>query len=143
MKKYYYLLSLFFVFILPTIVIYAFIYNIIKLLPLFLFIFNILIIGSIWDIWATKHGKNDSFWIWQFNHQETLGIKFFGLPVEEYLFYIFSSTYIIFLWEGIKYGYEEQNFIMLFVLLFSSLISIFFILLPYIIKNKNDIILEK
>src|SRR3989344_6438982 len=99
MKRFYYLITLTFVFIIPAIVAGLFLSKHISVEPLIPFIFAVTILGSIWDIWATRHSKKDRVWIWQFNNKETLGLKIFGLPIEEYLFYVVSSVYVVFMWE--------------------------------------------
>ncbi len=102
------------------------------------FIVLVTIIGSIWDVWATKHGKKDRVWLWQFNRKQTMGIRFLGLPVEEYLFYVASSVYVIFMWEGLKImvgGGDEQVYLVIGLL---SAWTLFAILLPYIVGRKRD-----
>lgn len=50
----------------------------------------------IWDIWFTKSG------VWWFNFDYTLGIDIFGLPLEEWLFFIcipFSCVFTFFFLE--------------------------------------------
>lgn len=61
---------------------------------------SILIIGSLhiaWDVFATYRGH------WSFNPLHVLEIKFFGLPLEEVLFFITVPYSCIFAYEGIKY----------------------------------------
>ncbi len=102
MKKFYYLGTLTFVFLIPTIIAGFFLSAFVNFTALLPFVVVVTIVGSIWDLWATRHGKTDRVWIWQFNRRDTLGIKFLGLPVEEYLFYVVSSVYVIYMWEGMK-----------------------------------------
>lgn len=102
MRRYYYLLTLTFVFVIPTIVAAFLMRDVISLQALIPFIVLVTVIGSIWDVWATRHGKKDRVWLWQFHRSQTLGKRFLGLPIEEYLFYTASSVYIIYMWEGIK-----------------------------------------
>jgi len=50
-------------------------------------VFLLCILGSIifgwaWDYWATHS------WLWHFSPDHTLGVKFLGLPVEEYIFFV-------------------------------------------------------
>ncbi len=138
MKKYYYLFTLSTVFLLPSVVAGFFLSKYISLLPLIPFIFFVTIIGSIWDVWATKHGKKDRVWIWQFNNKETLGFKIFGLPFEEYLFYIASSVYVIFMWEGIKL-IMLTNLLATYVMVLSlSVWTLLAILLPFWFDPKGD-----
>jgi lycopene cyclase domain-containing protein len=102
------------------------------------FILGITIIGSIWDIWATKHGKRDRVWLWQFNYADMLGVRFFGLPIEEYLFYVSTSAYIIFIWEGIRLASESRDPQIFNILGIVGVWSLVFIVLPYLIRPKKD-----
>lgn len=102
MRRYYYLLTLTFVFCIPTIIAAVLLQDVIALRELVPFVVLVTIIGSIWDVWATRHGKRDRVWLWQFHQSQTLGHRFLGLPIEEYLFYTASSIYIIYMWEGLK-----------------------------------------
>src|SRR3989344_3641341 len=136
-RKLFYLLSLFLVFVIPTIVEGYFIFDRIDKLNLALFIGGILVIGSVWDVLATRHGKNDPVWLWQFNEKDILGVKFFDLPIEEYLFYVVSSVYVIFTWESFRFVSETGNPAMYAVLPFVAMWSLFFIGLPYVIKFRN------
>jgi len=98
---------------------------------------GITIVGSIWDIWATRHGNKDPIWLWQFNHKETIGKKVFDVPIEEYLFYLATSVYVIFTWESIRLVSEEGNLLMFIVLPFCAVWSLFFIGIPYFFGFRN------
>lgn len=139
MKRYHYLLSLLFVFCIPTVVAGFFLSEYISLDALIPFIVLVTIIGSIWDVWATRHGKKDRIWLWQFHHSQTIGIRFLGLPIEEYLFYVASSVYVIFMWEGLKLMVEtndSQVYTTIGLLALWTLVSIF---VPYVFgKRKGD-----
>lgn len=138
MQRFYYLGSLFIVFIIPAVVIAPFILVQIPLINFLLFAIGILVLGSIWDIWATRHGKSDTVWLWQFNRQDTMDITIFDLPIEEYLFYLSSSTYIIFIWEGIKLVLSTNNLTLAILIPSLSLWSLLGAMLPYWIKPKGD-----
>lgn len=138
MKKYYYLFTLTFVFVVPAVIAGIFLSNYISLAPLIPFIFFVTIIGSIWDVWASKHGKKDTVWIWQFNDKETLGVKIFGLPAEEYLFYVVSSVYVIFMWEGIKLIMQTNLLATYLMVLALGAWTLLAILLPYWLGPKGD-----
>ncbi len=114
-----------------------FLRNTIFLRDLIPFIIVVSIIGSIWDIWATKHKNKDAVWLWQFNGRQTIGIKFLGLPVEEYLFYLASSVYVIFMWEGIKQMTLDAHSGVTIVLVV-SVWTLIAILLPYKFGLKGD-----
>ena len=102
------------------------------------FIVLVTIIGSIWDVWATRHGKKDRIWLWQFNRKQTMGIRFLGLPIEEYLFYVASSVYVIFMWEGLKLMIKGGNSQVYLVVTLLSAWTLFAILLPYVVGRKRD-----
>jgi lycopene cyclase domain-containing protein len=140
-KRFYYLGSLFFVFLLPMLVEGYFIWPQLDVQQLSIFVVSVTILGGIWDVWATRHGKKDTTWLWQFHKENTLGIMFFDLPIEELLFYTVSSTYVVFLWEGIKYGQESGSLLMLFVLSSVGIWSLLGILIPYVLRAKKDKVL--
>jgi|GEM_PF-1164150 len=137
-RKYYYLLSLVFVFLIPTVIAAYFVYERISAAQLLIFVTSITLLGSVWDVWATKHGKKDAVWLWTFNHRDTLGWRILDMPIEEYLFYVASSVYIVFLWELIQYTIEQGSVVLYFVLPFLALWSLFFISFPYFAKEKKD-----
>ena len=136
--KFYYLISLLFVFVIPASAAAHFVIDRIPMINLLTFVAGITILGSIWDIWATRHGKKDPIWLWQFNFKDTLGVKLFGLPIEEYIFYIASSLYIVFIWEDIKYALETNSIFMYILVPFLGVWSSLFILVPYLIHVKDD-----
>jgi lycopene cyclase domain-containing protein len=115
----------------------------IKISHLLIFVASITVLGSLWDIWAARHGKQDAVWLWQFNFHETIGIKVFDLPIEEYLFYICSSVYVVFLWEGIKFGQATESMLMLLLLAFAGVWSALAIGVPYLLRSKGDRVLDK
>lgn len=137
-RKHYYLLSLLFVFVIPTMIAGYFVSDRISRDELLVFVLSITLLGSFWDIWATRHGKGDPVWIWTFNRKDTLGIRFFDLPIEEYLFYVVSSTYVVFIWEGIKYALEQENTPIKLILPFLALWPLACIALPYFKKERQD-----
>lgn len=65
---------------------------------------SILIVGSgfiIWDLIFTKNG------IWQFNPEYVCGIYFFGLPIEECLFFVAVPYSSVFIYECIRVYFEK------------------------------------
>lgn len=138
MRRYHYLLSLLFVFCIPTAVASAYLSNHISLEALVPFILLVTLIGSIWDVWATRHGKKDRVWLWQFNRSQTIGIRILGLPIEEYLFYVASSVYVIFMWEGLKLMVEGSTADAYVVIGLLSAWTLIAILLPYFLGRKRD-----
>jgi lycopene cyclase domain-containing protein len=135
--RFYYILSLLFVFVVPASFLAMLVWERIPFINFIFFVASITILGSIWDVWAVRHGKRDKTWLWQFNFRDTLGIKVFDLPIEEYLFYISSSLYIVLLWEGIKIAIETGNIFMYIVIPFLGVWSLLCILIPYRLKKKR------
>ena len=130
-KKFYYSASLIVVFVVPALVELYFVLHRIPLFNLITFIVGITILGSAWDIWATRHGRRDRIWLWQFNTRETLGIRLLDLPAEEYLFYVASSLYVVLTWEGIRFALETHNPFMYFLLSFAGIWTILGVLTSF------------
>ncbi len=60
-------------------------------------------IGGIFDIWAVKQGKRDGFFIWQYSPKTILGFHLFGVPIEDFVFFLFlTPILIIATWETTK-----------------------------------------
>jgi lycopene cyclase domain-containing protein len=132
-----YLLSLIFVFVIPLIVEWYFLIDRVNKLNLISFCIGIVICGSLWDKWATRHGNRDPLWLWQFSKTRTLGLVIFGLPIEEYIFYIVTSLNIIFTWEGLRLISESGDYTLYTVFPFIALWSFTFILIPYYIGIRH------
>lgn len=130
-KKFTYFRSLLFMLIVPEAVIGYFVFHQIDFFNLIPFAMGIMFLGTLWDIWAIPHGKRDSTWIWKFNASETLGIRLFDLPIEEYIFFFATGFYIVFLWEGIKMATETGNTVLYILLPSLSLWSLAAILFPF------------
>ncbi len=141
-KKYYYILNLLLIFFIPSVIAGYFVLEHISIKHLIIFIILITVVGSIWDIWATKHGNKDPVWLWTFNHKDTLGIEFLGLPIEEYLFYIFSSVYIIFIWKSIELAIQTNNLLYYALVPALGLWTFISVLIFRKLGPKNDKILE-
>ena len=137
-KRFYYIFSLFFVFILPVLAAGVYVIPKIPVPNLFVFVVGITIVGAMWDIWATRHGKRDPVWLWQFNKKTTLGINFFGLPIEEYIFYVSSSTYVIFLWEIIRLALETKSVFYYLSAPTFALWTLVTVMIPYRFGKQND-----
>ncbi len=134
-SRFYYLYCLVFIFAIPALALGYLIYPLIDKQNLLIFMIGITIIGSLWDVWATRHGKRDPVWLWQFNKKDTLGLTFLGLPIEEYLFYLVTSGYIIFTWESLRLVQELP--VMQTILPCVAVWTLFFIGLPYAVGYKN------
>ena len=100
MDRFAYVFSLLGIFVIPSLCLFYFVSDQIVYEHLVILILSVTILGFIWDVWAAKHGASDTLWLWQFNKKNTIGVKIFDLPVEEILFYTFSSFYLIVLWGG-------------------------------------------
>lgn len=103
-----------------------------------LFVLTITIMGSLWDLWATRHGRKDAVWIWQFNHKDTLGLTFLGVPMEEYLFYTFSSVYVILIWQSISLATQTQNYLYWLLPPVVGIWTLLSLAIPYKLAPKND-----
>ncbi len=141
LEKYYYLMSLSLVFVIPSVIAGYFVPSTIAISQLIIFIFLVTIVGSLWDLWATQHGKKDSVWLWSFNTKNTLGIKFLGLPIEEYLFYTASSVYVIFLWTSIQLAMQTGNASLYFLMPCLAIWTALSISIPYKLSPNNDKVL--
>lgn len=142
MNKHLYILSLTLVFIIPTILAGFVVLPHVSLLHLAVFVIKITIVAVLWDVWATRHGRKDPIWLWTFNRKATLGLYIFGLPIEEFLFYIFSSVYVIFLWEVIRLAIEMNNLYYYFAFPALALWTGVSIYVPFMLTSKHDMILE-
>lgn len=137
-KRFYYLLSLLFVFGIPTFIAGVVMRSTISWATLSVFILIVMVVGSIWDIWATRHGKKDRVWLWQFNFKDNLGIKIFGLPIEEYLFYTLASLYAVFIWQAIGLSFETKEYSFITLVITMGAWSFVSATLPYIFRKKGD-----
>lgn len=137
-KRFHYLFSLLSVFVIPTFVAAYFLADVVLLEELIPFVILVTIIGSIWDVWAARHGARDNVWLWQFHSAQTLGIRVLDLPIEEYLFYVASSVYVIYMWEGIRLMLRTSDtlvFVVITALAGWTLLAIF---VPYVFRAKGD-----
>lgn len=50
----------------------------------------------VWDYFKTKNG------VWGFNDEFIIGVKFFGLPLEEYLFFLTVPYACVFIYESVS-----------------------------------------
>ncbi len=70
-------------------------------------LFSMLIVSTayiVWDVFATMRGD------WAFNPEHLIGIYFFGLPLEEILFFITVPYSCIFIYETVKFYTKEKTF---------------------------------
>ncbi len=77
----------------------------------------------VWDYFKTKAG------VWGFNDKYILGIRFFGLPVEEFLFFITVPYACTFIYEAITIFFSskirdgKQRYVLLFLSAWSFAVS--------------------
>ena len=70
------------------------------------YLFSIAIVSTafiIWDVAATKRGD------WSFNPDYLNGIYFFGLPIEEILFFITVPFSTIFIYETVSFYIKDKR----------------------------------
>lgn len=71
----------------------------------------------VWDYFKTKHG------IWHFNEDYIIGLKFFGLPLEEYLFFFTVPYACTFIYEAV-WLFLKRRILPAFVLSFVQYLSV-------------------
>jgi lycopene cyclase domain-containing protein len=76
----------------------------------------------IWDVYFTANG------VWSFNDTYILGIKIWGLPIEEIMFFFFIPYACIFIYEVVKYFFRFSKDYMAYHILTGFLIGFFYIL---------------
>ena len=69
----------------------------------------------IWDIWAVSQGH------WAFNGQYITGVSLFGMPIEEYLFFVTVPFAMIYVWGVVKKFVADGSAMILVRLLFLGL----------------------
>lgn len=67
----------------------------------FIAILPIAFVFVVWDVWFTAIG------VWEFNPKYLLGPHFFGLPLEEYLFFIAIPWVCLFLYEVFLFHFSN------------------------------------
>lgn len=95
--------------------------------PYFLSIFFVGIVFILWDIYFTKKG------VWGFNDRYLIGINFFELPLEEWLFFLlipYSSNFIhyalLYFFPKPKLSKKVSQFVAITLFLVSTIIAIRF-----------------
>jgi lycopene cyclase domain-containing protein len=58
----------------------------------------------IWDYFKTKYG------VWSFSDRYVVGIRFFGMPIEEYLFFIVVPYACTFIYESLRCYHQRRVF---------------------------------
>jgi lycopene cyclase domain-containing protein len=72
--------------------------------PLFTGILLMMLVFIPWDILFTRTG------VWGFNHQYVMGIFILGLPLEEWLFFVFIPYCVVFSYEVVSYFMPQLKF---------------------------------
>lgn len=105
---------------------------------LFLVLLVTLGVGGVFDIWATRQGEKDRFFIWEYNSNSILGFKFYGVPVEDFIFFlILTPVFIISIYEAAKKFLLNQDYIAGLFTSILLIIAIFYYLThKYAIKQK-------
>lgn len=83
----------------------------------------------IWDIKFTKAG------VWSFDTAYTLGKQYFGLPIEEWLFFLVIPYSCTFIYEVLKYYFKDYEYANPF-LAFSLILIVAFGLITYFFRHQ-------
>jgi lycopene cyclase domain-containing protein len=90
---------------------------------------GILLTGMVyilWDIWKTSRG------VWGFNHNYTLDHYLFGLPVEEWLFFLVVPYCCIFLYEVLRLFVKRFYYPRASRMILIALLVLFLATLPFV-----------
>jgi len=98
----------------------------------------VLVVGGIFDIWAVRQNKKDKFFIWEYNTKSILGFKIYGVPIEDYVFFlILTPFFVITIYEVVKKYLQwpyHSGYIIFFILL---MIITYYLTWRYAIKGKK------
>lgn len=83
----------------------------------------------VWDI------KFTAAQIWSFNNEYTLGVNFKGMPIEEWLFFIFIPYSCVFIYEVLKFYLKKYEYANAFLVL-SLLLIVGFALISYFYRHQ-------
>lgn len=132
MRKFTYILANIVFLGLPAAVLAFFVLDTLNLRNIFLITLIALFVGGIFDIWATRQGKRDKFFIWEYNSRPILGIKLFGVPIEDYvLFMILTPLFIIVTWEFLKKFVANKDYDSGVIFVVGTIVIIISYLLAY------------
>ncbi|NNC95569.1 MAG: lycopene cyclase domain-containing protein [Chitinophagales bacterium] len=91
-----------------------------KFKSLFTAIFSTAAVFLIWDYFFTKNE------VWSFNHDYVVGVFFFGMPMEEWMFFITIPFACIFIYEVYKYFNDSSRFNKYFYIFSIALAAVLF-----------------
>ena len=93
-------------------------------------IFTTAIVFWVWDIRFVEAQ------IWSFNMEYTLGLKFWGMPIEEWLFFIIVPYCCVFIYEVLKFYLQKFEYANVFRS-FSLFLIIGFALISYFFRHQD------
>ncbi|OGC45247.1 hypothetical protein A2V49_01445 [candidate division WWE3 bacterium RBG_19FT_COMBO_34_6] len=138
MKKYFYSLAYIILLGLPAVLLGFFVKDLLFPIPLLIVILICLFIGGIFDIWAVRQNTKDKFFIWEYNSESIIGIKVFGVPLEDYvLFLVLTPIFIIIIWEMVQKIFLTDSLLQAAFLLFGIIITVISYRLAYKIAKKS------
>ncbi len=87
-RKYSYLLAYIILLVTPTILLFGFVKDTVNFKALLATEVMCFLLAGVFDYWGTRHGKKDKFYVWEYDDRSILGIKVFGLPIEDIIFFL-------------------------------------------------------
>ncbi len=70
---------------------------------LVLTVISAIIVGTLIEVNAVRHGKKDKVFVYQYNSKFTLGPKVLGTPIEDsVIFLIFTPIFLVLVYEFIS-----------------------------------------
>lgn len=87
----------------PSFILYRYLPSSVDWSALLVLIIVSLLVGGIFDIWSTRQGPRDVFFIWEYNSRSILGFKLFGVPIEDYVFFlVLTPFFMVVFYESLK-----------------------------------------
>lgn len=103
MQRFYYSAAYLLLLGVPALMISGVIKNHIDFRAVFVTTLLTIMVGGIFDIWAVRQSRKDKFFIWEYNKKSIIGVKVFGVPIEDYVFFlVLTPIFIIALYEGVR-----------------------------------------
>ena len=94
----------------------------------------VLSFGMPWDFTSTKGPKTKKTWFWEFNPDSVVGLRLFGVPVEESIFAVTFTFGSIAAWEFFKQLHLNNG-----ALLLLMVVAITFAFIVYPVLRKPNI----